>query len=206
MADFEFEKKFWDEGAKYIGGIDEAGRGPLAGPLVVACVILPQDFLFKEVNDSKKLNDKQRRELYEKILIHAIEVKIDVISSNIIDFKNIYMATKESMEYLAKNMNHKLDVVLVDAMELENINIPSVSLIKGDCTSLSIAAASIVAKVSRDNIMEVLDKKYPLYDFKNNKGYGTRKHLLALEKYGACSEHRKSFKPVRDTFNLKLDI
>ena len=206
MADFAFEKKFWDDGCKNIVGIDEAGRGPLAGPLVVAAVILPPSFSIKEVDDSKKLSDKKRRLLYEKILQEAIEVKVDIVDVVNIDKKNIYKATKDSMEYLCKHMNNKVDAVFVDAMKLDNINKPILPLIKGDSISTSIAAASIIAKVTRDNIMNELHEKYPQYDFINNKGYATKKHLLALEEFGASKVHRKSFKPVSDTFNLKLEI
>lgn len=206
MANKEYENKFKDKGYKNIVGVDEAGRGPLAGPLIIAAVILPSDYENKEINDSKKLTDKKRRELFKIINEVALEIKVLVIEPEIIDKLNIYDATKKGMEEILKLISLPYDAVLVDAMKLDDVSVPTLSLVKGDLLSQSIAAASIIAKVTRDNIMLEYDKKYPQYDFKNNKGYGTKKHLEALDKYGITKIHRLSYKPVILAQNIKLDI
>ena len=192
-----YENDLFNSGINYIAGIDEVGRGPLVGPVVAAAVILPKGFFDERINDSKKLSEKKRNELYQIISDEAISIGIGVISNERIDEINIYEATKEAMKEAVNNLNVLPDYLLIDAMKLD-IDIPSLSIIKGDSKSQSIAAASIVAKVVRDNMMYELDKKYPMYDFANNKGYGTKKHMEAIQKYGIISEHRKSFKPVSD--------
>ena len=190
-----YENDLFNSGINYIAGIDEVGRGPLVGPVVAAAVILPKKFYDERINDSKKLSEKMRNELYEIIFANAVSVGIGVVSNERIDKINIYEATKEAMREAVSNLGVKPEYLLVDAMKLD-IDIPSLSIIKGDSKSQSIAAASIVAKVTRDKMMYELDKKYPMYDFANNKGYGTKKHIEAIQKYGIICEHRKSFKPV----------
>lgn len=190
-----YENDLYNSGINYIAGIDEVGRGPLVGPVVAAAVILPKKFYDERINDSKKLSEKMRNELYEIICADAVSVGIGVVSNERIDKINIYEATKEAMREAVSNLGVKPEYLLIDAMKLD-IDIPSLSIIKGDSKSQSIAAASIVAKVTRDKMMYELDKKYPMYDFANNKGYGTKKHIEAIQKYGIISEHRKSFKPV----------
>lgn len=197
MEMLKYENDLYNEGIKLIAGIDEVGRGPLAGPVVAAAVILPKNFFDERINDSKKLSEKKRNELYKIICENAISIGIGIISNKRIDKINIYEATKEAMILAVKNLSFKPDYLLIDAMKLE-LDIPSLSIIKGDAKSQSIAAASIIAKVTRDNMMYELDKKYPMYDFANNKGYGTKKHIESIKKYGIINEHRKSFKPVSE--------
>lgn len=206
MASLEYENEFRRKGYKNILGIDEAGRGPLAGPLVVAGVMLPEGFDHEEINDSKQISDKKRRELFNIIKENAIEIVVNVVDVETIDKLNILRATKEGMQEIVRTVGNKCDAVFVDAVKLDDMGKPVLSLIKGDALSRSIAAASIIAKVTRDDIMEELDKEFPMYDFKNNKGYGTKKHLLALEKYGITKHHRLSYAPVFEASQPKLDI
>ena len=206
MASLEYESEFRRKGYSRILGIDEAGRGPLAGPLVIAGVVLPVDFANEEIDDSKKISDKKRRELYNLIMDNALEVKVNIVDVETIDRLNILRATKEGMEEIVRNVGNNCDAVFVDAVKLDNINKPVLSLIKGDALSLSIAAASIIAKVTRDDIMMDLDKEYPMYDFKKNKGYGTKTHLMALDKYGVTKHHRMSYAPVYKASMPRLDI
>jgi ribonuclease HII len=191
----EYEEELYNKGITLIAGVDEVGRGPLVGPVVAAAIILPTDFFMSEINDSKKLSEKKRDELYPIIIENALSIGIGIVNEKVIDEINIYEATKIAMKEAISNLNVIPQHILIDAMKLD-INIPSTSIIKGDAKSESIAAASIIAKVTRDKMMYELDKKYPEYDFKNNKGYGTKKHLDALKKYGALKEHRKTFNPV----------
>lgn len=193
----EYENELYAEGYELIAGIDEVGRGPLVGPVVTAAVILPKDFYSDEINDSKKLSEKKREYLYDIIMQNAISVGIGIVHNKRIDEINILNATKEAMIMAVDNLKVKPDCLLIDAVKLDT-DIKSLSIIKGDQKSLSIAAASIIAKVTRDRMMYELDKKYPEYDFKNNKGYGTKNHIKAIEKYGIIDEHRLSFKPVSD--------
>ena len=192
-----FEKKLYKKGYNLIGGIDEVGRGPLVGPVVAACVILPKNFYHESIKDSKKLSEKKREELYDIIMNNAIDVGIGIIDSKRIDEINIYEATKEAMLMAINNMKLKPEYLLIDAMKL-NTNIPYEAIIKGDAKSESIAAASIIAKVTRDRMLIELDKEYPMYNFKKNKGYGTKEHIEAINKYGVLDSHRRSFKPVMD--------
>ena len=198
----EFETELYNKGINFIAGIDEVGRGPLVGPVVTAAVILPKDFYDERINDSKKLTEKKRELLYEVIMENAISVGIGMSSSSLIDEINILNATKKAMIDAINNLSVKPEHLLIDAVKLD-IDIPQTSIIKGDAKSESIAAASIIAKVTRDRMMVLLDEKYPMYDFKHNKGYGTKKHIEALYKYGPISEHRKSFAPVSDIINEK---
>lgn len=190
----EFETELYESGIKYIAGIDEVGRGPLVGPVVTAAVILPRDFYDERINDSKKLTEKKRELLYDVIMENAVSVGIGISSEDVIDEINILEATKKAMIEAVNNLSVKPEHLLIDAVKL-NIDIPQTSIIKGDAKSESIAAASIIAKVTRDRMMVELDKKHPEYDFKHNKGYGTKKHIEAIEKYGILKEHRKTFAP-----------
>ncbi len=198
----DYENELYKTGIKYIGGVDEVGRGPLVGPVVTACVILPPDFYDERINDSKKLSEKKREQLYDVIMDNAISVGIGESSEKVIDKINILEATKKAMKEAISNCSIKPEHLLIDAVKLD-IDIPSTSIIKGDAKSQSIAAASIIAKVTRDRMMYELDKKHPEYDFAKNKGYGTKKHIEALYKYGPLKEHRKTFEPVSSILNEK---
>lgn len=191
----EYENELYKKGLKYIAGVDEVGRGPLVGPVVTAAVILKEDYYDERINDSKKLSEKKREMLYDVIMENAVSVGIGISSEEVIDEINILEATKKAMKEAINNLSVKPEHVLIDAVKLD-IDIPSTSIIKGDAKSQSIAAASIIAKVTRDRMMIELDKKHPEYDFIHNKGYGTKKHIEALYKYGALKEHRKTFEPV----------
>lgn len=194
---YEYESNLIADGVKLIGGVDEVGRGPLVGPVVSACVILPLNYQLEGLNDSKKLTAKKREKFYEIIKKDAISIGLGVVSEKVIDEINIYEATKVAMINAINNCHIKPEHVLIDAMKLE-IDIPTTSIIKGDAKSLSIAAASVIAKVERDRMMDELDLEYPMYDFKNNKGYPTKKHVEAIMKYGIISKHRKTFSPVKE--------
>lgn len=198
----EFETELYNNGINFIAGIDEVGRGPLVGPVVTAAVILPKDFYDERINDSKKLIEKKRELLYDVIMENALSVGIGMSSPEVIDEINILNATKKAMIEAINNLSVKPEHLLIDAVKLD-IDIPQTSIIKGDAKSESIAAASIIAKVTRDRMMVELDKKYPMYDFKHNKGYGTKKHIEALYQYGPIEEHRKSFAPVSELTNKK---
>lgn len=198
----EFESDLYNNGINFIAGIDEVGRGPLVGPVVTAAVILPKDFYDERINDSKKLTEKKRELLYDVIMENALSVGIGISSPEVIDEINILNATKKAMIEAINNLSIKPEHLLIDAVKLD-IDIPQTSIIKGDAKSQSIASASIIAKVTRDRMMVELDKKYPMYDFKHNKGYGTKKHIEALYKYGPLKEHRKSFAPVSELTNKK---
>ncbi len=199
---YEYEETLINDGVKLIGGIDEVGRGPLVGPVVAACVILPLNYELPGLNDSKKLTEKRREEFYKILMQDAISIGIGIIDEKIIDEVNIYEATKLAMKDAINNCQIKPEHVLIDAMKLD-IDIPSTSIIKGDAKSLSIAAASVIAKVTRDHMLIELDKTYPMYDFKHNKGYPTRKHVEAIYKYGITPFHRKTFSPVKEYLNNK---
>lgn len=193
----QFENQARTQGHRLIVGIDEVGRGPLAGPVVAAAVILPEKFQLLGVNDSKKLSAKKREELYDEIQNQAISIGIGVVDHNKIDEINIYQASKLAMGIALEDLCFIPDYLLIDAMKLD-VNIPQESLIKGDARSVSIAAASIVAKVIRDRLMEDYAKMYPGYGFENNAGYGTKEHLIGLETQGICTIHRKTFAPIKD--------
>ncbi len=193
----EFERNGYKQGFKYIAGIDEVGRGPLAGPVVTAAVILPEEFDLYEVNDSKQLSLKKRDELFEKIEQQAISIGIGIKDHAVIDSVNIYQATKLAMKEAVVNLDVQPDYLLIDAMELD-VDLPQEKIIKGDARSISIACASIIAKVTRDRMMEEFDLKYPGYGFNKNAGYGTKEHLSGLKKQGACPIHRKTFAPIKN--------
>ena len=190
----EFETELYNKGINFIAGIDEVGRGPLVGPVVTAAVILPKDFYDERINDSKKITEKKRELLYDVIMENAISVGIGISSEDVIDEINILNATKRAMLEAVNNLSVKPEHLLIDAVKL-NTDIPQTSIIKGDAKSESIAAASIIAKVTRDRMMIELDKIHPEYDFKHTKGYGTKKHIEAIRKYGIIKEHRKTFAP-----------
>ena len=191
-----YEKEIYQAGYQAIAGIDEVGRGPLAGPVVAAAVILPPGCKIKGLNDSKKIPKKKHQEIYQAVLDKALAVGIGLIDNEIIDQVNIYEATKLAMKEALSKLSLKPDYLLIDAMKLD-IDIPQESIIKGDANSLSIAAASIVAKVTRDKLMADYDKEYPGYDFAQNAGYGTKSHLQGLERHGVTPIHRKTFEPVK---------
>ena len=193
---YSYEDELTKKGYKYIAGTDEAGRGPMAGPLVVAAVILPNGYRLDKLDDSKKLTSKTRDELYDIIMRDALEVKVEIISVEDGDKFNVYMASKKGMTDCVLKFKLPVDFVLTDCMKLD-IEIPFLDLVKGDSKSASIAAASIIAKVTRDRIMDKLDEEYPQYGFKKHKGYVTKYHLEMLEKYGVSDVHRKSFTPVK---------
>lgn len=196
----EYENELYEKGITLIAGVDEVGRGPLIGPVVAAAVILPKGFYHKDIKDSKKLSEKKREELYKVITENALSIGVGTVSEEVIDEINIYEATKIAMKEAINNLSPSPEHVLIDAMKLE-LKMPSTSIIKGDALSESIAAASIIAKVTRDHLLMKMDEEYPMYDLKNNKGYGTKKHIEALEKYGACKYHRKSYSPVTKVLN-----
>ena len=195
----EYENKYIDMGYNVIAGTDEAGRGPLVGPVVAACVVLPNDYNNDEINDSKKLTEKKREKLYDIIMKDALSVGVSIISAKEIDEINILEASRKGMieSYKEANKKIKIDVLLTDAMKIDTLDIPVEKIIKGDAKSISIAAASIIAKVTRDRLLLELDKKYPEYGFKDHKGYPTKKHLEAIEKYGIFDEYRKTYGPVK---------
>ena len=195
----EYENKYIDLGYKVIAGTDEAGRGPLVGPVVCACVVLPNDYENEEINDSKQLTEKKREKLYDIIMNDALSVGVSIISAKEIDEINILEASRKGMieSYKEANKKIKIDVLLTDAMKIDTLDIPVEKIIKGDAKSISIAAASIIAKVTRDRLLYELDKKYPEYGFASHKGYPTKKHLEAIEKYGIFDEYRKSYGPVK---------
>ena len=196
---YMYEKELYEKGINYIGGVDEVGRGPLIGPVVAACCVLPEDFYLEGLNDSKKLSEKKRERFYEYIKEHAVCYGIGIISPEKIDEVNIYEASKlamlEAIEEVRKQI--PLQHVLVDAMPL-TLDIGVTSIIKGDAKSASIAAASVLAKVTRDRMMYELDEKYPMYGFKSHKGYPTKKHVEALQKYGLIEGYRKTYGPVKE--------
>lgn len=196
IDNLKYEKEAYDLGYNFIGGIDEVGRGPLIGPVVTACVILPKNYFLEGLTDSKKLTEKKRNMFYEIIMKDAISVGVGIVDEKIIDDVNIYEATKIAMYRAIENCNVKPDYILIDAMKLDKLDVPSISIIKGDLKSISISAASVIAKVTRDKMMYELDKKYPMYKFSKNKGYPTKDHISAIEKYGILKEHRKTFNPV----------
>lgn len=195
---YKYEKELYEQGINYIGGVDEVGRGPLIGPVVTACVVLPKDFVLDGLNDSKQLSEKKRNEYYKYIKEHALACEVGIIGPEIIDEVNIYEATKLAMKQAIDKVNKKikLEHVLIDAMPLE-LNIPTTSIIKGDAKSITIAAASVIAKVTRDEMMYELDKIYPQYGFKSHKGYPTKKHIEAINQYGLIEGYRKTYGPVK---------
>lgn len=190
----EIEKELYVKGFQTIAGIDEAGRGPLAGPVVVAGVIMPKDSMIEGVNDSKKVSEKKREKLYDAILEEALSYSVAIIGQDVIDEINILNATKQGVTKVVEELEIKPDLILVDALtHIDTKGIPYDAIIKGDAKCYQIAAASILAKVTRDRIMRQWDEIYPQYGFMAHKGYGTAKHIAAIKEYGLCPIHRRSF-------------
>ena len=189
----EYENRLLSEGKTLIAGVDEVGRGPLAGPVVTACVIMDLNNLIQGVDDSKKLSAKKREQLYDEIISHCIDYKITQVSESRIDEINILNATKESMCRSINGLQTRPQVVLVDAIKLDDVEEEQMSIIKGDAKSYSIACASILAKVFRDRLMDDYDSRYPEYGFAKHKGYGTRAHIEAIKEHGPCKIHRRTF-------------
>ncbi len=199
---YQYENELYEKGVKYIAGVDEAGRGPLAGPVVAAAVILKKGATFKYVNDSKQLTEKQRALALIEIKENALAIGIGICSVDEIDLINIYRASREAMISAIHQLKIKPDFLLIDAMPME-IDIPLLSIIKGDTLSVSIAAASIIAKTTRDGYMMEMDKLFPMYGFKNHKGYGTKEHLEAIKTYGITRIHRKTYEPIKSLLQKK---
>ena len=205
---YEYENALYEEGINYIGGVDEVGRGPLIGPVVACCCVLPKDFKLEGLNDSKKLSEKKREAYAPYIKEHAIAYALGIVSPEEIDEINIYEASRKAMMIAISDVRKQIDLqhVLVDAMPLPDLDINSTSIIKGDSKSISIAAASVIAKVTRDEMMIELDKKYPEYGFKDHKGYPTKKHIEAINKYGLIDGYRKSYGPVKKIIGSDLNV
>ena len=196
-----YEKELYSQGIQLIAGVDEVGRGPLAGPVVAAAVILPENCKIPGLNDSKKIPKSKHQAIYQAVLDQALSVGIGVKDNQVIDQVNIYEATKLAMLEAIQELDQQPQHLLIDAMKLD-LPISQTSIIKGDANSLSIAAASIVAKVTRDQMMAAYDQEYPGYDFGQNAGYGTTKHLEGLEKHGVTPIHRRSFEPIKSMTNF----
>ena len=194
-----YQNQFYSDKVNLIVGVDEAGRGPLAGPVVAAAVIFARTYINKDINDSKQISEKKREELYSIIKENALAIGVGIVDAKTIDKVNIYEATKIAMKEAIKNLNYDYDLILTDAMKLENQKVEVIDIIKGDAKALPIAAASIIAKVTRDHMMNDLAKQYPEYGFDVHKGYGTKMHMDALKKFGPIEGvHRYSYKPVHN--------
>ncbi|MFD3445482.1 ribonuclease HII [Microbacteriaceae bacterium 4G12] len=194
MSQYEADLRL--QGMELIAGVDEVGRGPLAGPVVAAAVILPSDFYLAGLNDSKKLSEAKREQFYSVIQEQALAIGVGIVSVSDIDELNIYQATKRAMTAAIVDLQVAPEHLLIDAMELP-LSIPQTSLIKGDARSISIAAASVIAKVTRDHMMKDLGEKHPQYGFEKHMGYGTKEHIAAIQTYGILPEHRKTFEPIK---------
>ena len=195
---YENEKRLWHLGYENIAGCDEAGRGPLFGPVVAASVILPHDFVLEGLNDSKKLSEKKREKYYPIIMEKALAVSVSVVEADEIDKINIYEASRQGMLRATNSLKVKPDYIITDAMPLDGFtSVPHEAIIKGDAKSITIAAASVIAKVTRDRIMYEIDKVHPEYEFKKHKGYPTKKHLELIEKYGIIDGYRRTYGPVK---------
>ena len=194
----DLEKEYYSEKVKVIVGVDEAGRGPLCGPVVAAACVLPKGYHNEHINDSKKLTEKKREIAYQEIINDALAYGVGIVDAKRIDEINIYQATKEAMSKAINQINISYDLILTDAMKLENQKVEVVPIIKGDAKAESIAAASIIAKVTRDHMLEEIDKKYPQYGFISHKGYGTKKHIEAIKKFGIIKGfHRETYEPIK---------
>ena len=200
---YEYENELYSKDIKYIGGVDEVGRGPLIGPVVASCVVLPKGFILEGLTDSKKLSEKKRNIFYDYIINNCVAYGIGIVSPEEIDEINIYEASRKAMVIAINKVREQinLEYVLIDAMPI-NLDIPTTSIIKGDAKSISIAAASVIAKVTRDSMMYELDKKYPMYGFASHKGYPTKKHIEAIHEYGLIDGYRKTYGPVKEVLNV----
>lgn len=214
IAMSQYETELWQKGVTYVAGLDEVGRGSLAHVCVSSAVILPKEFYLPGLNDSKALSEKKLHEFYEVITSQALAIGLGVVSAEEIDLLNIYQASKKAMQIAVQSLKITPEYLLIDAMEIPS-EIPQKSIIKGDQKSISIAASSVIAKVTRDNMMKELGKTYPQYHFEKHMGYPTPEHLAAIKKYGVLPEHRKSYGPVKeiisptpkpDVFQLELDL
>lgn len=192
-----YESEYYAQGVQYVAGVDEAGRGPLAGPLVIAAVILPRNAFIAGLNDSKQLSAGKRDKLYDEIIAKAVAIEVNIVSVSNIDKYNIYAATQRGMAQVLEHLPVQPQVALIDAMPVTAKNIECVPIVHGDALSASIAAASIIAKVTRDRIMERLDALFPAYGFAHNKGYGSGAHMQAIAEFGATKWHRRSYEPVK---------
>lgn len=202
----DFEQQYYSENIKLIVGVDEAGRGCLLGPVVAAAVILPPSYKNEKINDSKKLSEKQREELYQTIIKDAIDFGVGIVEAEEIDKINILEASKKAMLIAINNLHHKYQLIISDATKL-NTEVTTIPLVKADAKCLNVAAASIIAKVTRDHICLELDKKYPKYHIKEHKGYGTKSHMDALKQYGPIEGvHRFSYKPIKDLKIMKISL
>ena len=200
----DLEKEYYSEKVKVIVGVDEAGRGPLCGPVVAAACILPKGYHNEHINDSKKLTEKKREIAYQEIINDALAYGVGIVDAKRIDEINIYQATKEAMSKAINQINISYDLILTDAMKLDNQKVEVVPIIKGDAKAESIAAASIIAKVTRDHMLEEMDKKYPQYGFISHKGYGTKKHIEAIKKFGIIKGfHRETYEPIKSMIKEK---
>lgn len=200
----DLEKEYYSEKVKVIVGVDEAGRGPLCGPVVAAACILPKGYHNEHINDSKKLTEKKREIAYQEIINDALAYGVGIVDAKRIDEINIYQATKEAMSKAINQINISYDLILTDAMKLENQQVEVVPIIKGDAKAESIAAASIIAKVTRDHMLEEMDRKYPQYGFISHKGYGTKKHIEAIKKFGIIKGfHRETYEPIKSMIKEK---
>ena len=202
-----YQEQFYSDKVNLIVGVDEAGRGPLAGPVVAAAVIFPRTYNNIDINDSKQLSEKKREALFDVIKENAIAYGVGIVSAEMIDEINIYEATKVAMKQAIANLKHNYDLILTDAMKLDGFDVEVIDIIKGDAKALPIAAASIIAKVTRDHMMNELDEQYPEYGFKKHKGYGTKEHMEALKKYGPIKGiHRFSYKPVENSLHPQMSL
>lgn len=195
----EYEDNLISEGYNFIGGCDEAGRGPLVGPVVAGCVVFEKGYTNPDINDSKKLTEKKREALYDVIMNDALSVGVGIVSAKEIDEINIYEASRKAMIMAYEEAKKKIDIdyLITDAMPIETLEIPVMKIIKGDAKSITIGAASIIAKVTRDRMLLELDEKYPEYGFKSHKGYPTKKHIEAINKYGILDEYRLTYNPIK---------
>lgn len=199
----KYEKELYKNKITLIAGVDEAGRGPLCGPVVAAACILPKNYELEGLNDSKQLTEKKREKFFEILQKEAISIGVGIVSASEIDEINILEASRKAMYIALNNLSVTPEYILSDAMALNDIDIPSRPIIHGDALSLSIAAASVIAKVTRDHIMMELDKKYPEYNYKKHKGYPTKEHMELLKKYGVTEEYRMTYKPVRELLEVQ---
>ena len=194
----DFEEQFYNEKIKVIVGVDEAGRGPLCGPVVAAACILPRTYINEKINDSKKLSEKKREQLYDEIINNALSYGVGIVDSKRIDEINIYEATKEAMHLAISQLKIDYDLILTDAMKLKDEKVDVIDIIKGDAKCQCIAAASIIAKVTRDRILLDMDQKHPEYGFKSHKGYGTKKHVEAIKEHGIIDGfYRETYEPIK---------